>query len=125
MLPPVVARIAYGVYAIVLLITQTLLLAAPGRRVPIYAALGVIASIPVLCDKRRLRIWAVPAIVLVMGLIYYDYQAGVRFQQHAESIRQMQATPSKAPIGPEVGRERGSPVVEIDLPADAHARSPR
>jgi hypothetical protein len=125
MLPPVIARIAYGIYVVGLLITQTLLLAAPGRRVPIYAALGVIASIPVLCDKRRLQIWAVPAIVIVMGLIFYDYQAGVRFQQQAESIRRMQATPSTAPVRPEVGRGRGSPFVEIDLPADAHARSPR
>lgn len=125
MLPSVIARIAYGIYVIGLLITQTLLLAAPGGRVPIYAALGVIASIPVLCDKRRLRIWAVPAIVIVMGLIFYDYQAGVRFQQHAESIRRMQAMPSKAPIGPEVGREHGGPAVEIDLRADGHARSPK
>jgi hypothetical protein len=96
MLPSVVAWIAYGIYAAILLIAETLLLAAPGRRVPIYAALGVIASIPVLCDKRRLRIWAVPAIALAMGLIFYDYQAGVRFQQHAESIRQMQATPGSS-----------------------------
>jgi hypothetical protein len=68
MLPPVVARIAYGVYAVILLITRTLLLTAPGRRVAIYAALGVIASIPTLCDNLRLRLLAVPAIVLVMGI---------------------------------------------------------
>jgi hypothetical protein len=98
MLPPVVARIAYGVYAVVLLITQALLLAAPGRRVPIYAALGVIASIPVLCDNRKLRLWAVPAIILAMALIIYDHQAGVRFQQRAGAIRQIDVPPSVRPV---------------------------
>lgn len=122
MLPPVAARIAYCVYAVVLLITQTLLLAAPGRRVPIYAALGVIASIPVLCDNRKLRLWAVPAIVLVMGLIVYDHQAGIRFQQRVSAIRQVKVTSSEAPIRSDVGHERSWPVVQLDSPANAPNR---
>lgn len=100
MLPPVAARIAYGVYVVVLLITQTLLLAAPGRRIPIYAALGVIASIPVLCDNRKLRLWAVPAIFLAMALIVYDHQAGIRFQQQVDAVRQMNVTPTSNRLPP-------------------------
>jgi hypothetical protein len=107
MIPPLVAKIAFIVYALVLFAAQALLLSAPGGRIPIYAVLGVIASIPVLCDNRKLRLWAVPAILLAMALIIYDHQAGVRFQQRTGAIRQMRATPSKASTRAEVDRERG------------------
>lgn len=102
MIPPVVARIAYIVYALVLFVAQALLLSAPGRRIPIYAILGVIACVPVLCDNRKLRLWAVPAIVLAMALIVYDHQAGVRFYQRVDAVRQMQGTPAANPRSPGV-----------------------
>jgi len=87
MIPAVIARGALAVYLVLLFIAQALLLAAPGRRVPIYAVLGLIASVPVLSDSRKVRLWAVPAIVVAMALIIYDYNAGIRFQHQITTIQ--------------------------------------
>jgi hypothetical protein len=88
MIPSSVIRVAYAVYVVALLLSQVLLLAVPGRKIPIYACLGIISSVSVFCENRKLRLWGAPFICLAMILVMYDYYGGIRYERDMSALKQ-------------------------------------
>jgi hypothetical protein len=75
-----------------LVITEVLLLTAAGRNVPVYAVLGAIASVPLLCDNRRLRIAGEIALLLTMVLILNDFYSGQKLDNAVRHVRETAST---------------------------------
>ena len=92
--PTVVAHVSLVAYGCVGLLS--LLLATPGGYVPVYALMCAIGVVPAMSDSRKVRLAAIPLVVLAALLVMYDWQRGATFQQQRAAILRNQ---SAAPWG--------------------------
>lgn len=75
-----VSKISLVVF-IVLLVTSGLLLAVAGSRWPWYAVMAVFASVPVIIEPGRYRVWGAIGLLLSVILIASDINAGRHVQE--------------------------------------------
>jgi uncharacterized membrane protein YgaE (UPF0421/DUF939 family) len=66
---------------LIALVIGSLLLAAPGGRASYFAVVAGVCILLALHRSRAIRIWAVITSMIALGLVIWDHEAGVRFQQ--------------------------------------------
>jgi hypothetical protein len=93
-------------YLAVLAVSQ-LLLAQPGRRVPVYALLGLLGTGLVFAESRRVRFFTLPLVFLAMALIAADHRAGLQYQRRVLQLKEdLQRYIPQASTGPAAVRSQ-------------------